>query len=227
MTFLSWSVVPKTTLPTTLTPHHCSAEEHPAGCNVSSLRDGSRGRLKRLNANTKSGSGGRKRAMFQYGSCDRFISSALRAAPATPSAQKARFNLFMCRLLACNVVEVLKLLSRQSRAMSLRCSTYSKLLLVQPRLLTSTCTKQPNGSISLFVYYRLSHTRVVCMDQERQERERERRLIHAGSHPRKTEHKTYSVLCSRTDQLNSQPEHVTVTFGEITPTPSVGVTLQH
>lgn len=73
-------------------PHHCSFVGHPADCNVSGEP---RGRLKRLNANTKSGSGGRRRTMLQYDSCERWISSALHTAPFTPSPQKACFNLFM------------------------------------------------------------------------------------------------------------------------------------
>ena len=85
--------------------NHCSFVEHPAECEVSSLLRGkSRGRLTRLNANTKLGCGGRRRTMFQYGSYDIFIAYALRAAPATPSTQKARLNLFICRLLPCNAV---------------------------------------------------------------------------------------------------------------------------
>lgn len=75
--------------------NHGSFEEHPPGCKVSGLRAKSRGRLTRLNANTKSGRGGRRRTMFQYGSCDRFISSALRAAAAKPSTVKTLFNLFI------------------------------------------------------------------------------------------------------------------------------------
>ncbi|CAM9713177.1 unnamed protein product [Ectocarpus sp. 6 AP-2014] len=107
------------------TNNHCSFVGHPADCNVSTFRGESRGRLKRLNANTRSGSGGRRRTIFQYDSCDRSISSALRAVPFTPSTQKACFNLFMWRLLPFSVVDFLKLLSRQSRAKSFRCSTYS------------------------------------------------------------------------------------------------------
>lgn len=54
-------------------------------------------------------------------------------------------------------------------------------------------------------------------EQEKQEREWRVRSTRIASP--KTEHKTYSALFIRTDQLNSQPEHVTITFEEITPTP--------
>lgn len=59
------NITPPTNSSTLLPIDHCSFAGHPADCNVSTFRGESRGRLKRLNANPKPGSGGRRRTMFR------------------------------------------------------------------------------------------------------------------------------------------------------------------
>lgn len=103
--------------------NHCSFVEHPAGCKVSSLRGPSRVRFTRLNANTKSGNGGSRRTMFQFlRSIDLLLLACRTVYALDPKGPLQPVHVQILTVLCSRSPQ---LLSRQSSAISLRCSTYS------------------------------------------------------------------------------------------------------